>query len=51
MKAPNLAELEKQYEQMLKIAELSDYDLTPAFEQELLQLTRVLKSMGSKIVK
>lgn len=47
----NIQKLESQYRQMLEIAKSSDYDLTPDFERELLALTRLLKSMGSKVVK
>jgi len=53
MKTPSdLATLQKQYDQMLKIAKRSldaDVDLSPAFERELLALTRVVKSMGGRV--
>ena len=53
MKTPSdLATLQKQYDQMLKIAKRSldaDVDLSPAFENELLALTRLVKSMGGRV--
>lgn len=53
MKTPmDLATLQKQYDQMVKIAKRSldgDVDLSPAFERELTQLMRLVKSMGGKI--
>lgn len=48
----DLATLQKQYDQMVKIAKRSldgDVDLSPAFERELTQLMRLVKSMGGKI--
>lgn len=48
----NLASLQKQYDQMVKIAKRSldaDVDLSPAFERELTSLMRVVKSMGGKV--
>lgn len=47
-----LPALQKQYDQMVKIAKRSldnNVDLSPAFERELLLLTRVVKSMGGKV--
>lgn len=53
MKTPmNLVTLQKQYDQMVKIAKRSldaDVDLSPAFERELTSLMRVVKSMGGKV--
>ena len=53
MKTPmDLATLQKQYDQMVKIAKRSldaDVDLSPAFEQELTSLMRLVKAMGGKI--
>jgi hypothetical protein len=53
MKTPmDLVSLQKQYDQMVKIAKQSmsrDVDLTPAFERELTALMRVVKSMGGKV--
>jgi hypothetical protein len=53
MKTPvDLASLQKQYEMMVKVAKQSlnnDVDLSPAFERELTQLTKLVKSMGGKI--
>ena len=53
MKTPSdLASLQKQYDQMVKIAKRSldgDVDLSPAFERELTQLTKVIKSMGGRV--
>lgn len=49
---PMLPALQKQYDQMVKIAKRSldnNVDLSPAFERELLLLTRVVKSMGGKV--
>lgn len=48
----DLASLQKQYDQMVKIAKRSldaDVDLSPAFERELTSLMRVVKSMGGKV--
>lgn len=53
MKTPmNLEALQKQYEMMVKVAKQSlnnDVELSPAFERELTQLTKLVKSMGGKI--
>lgn len=53
MKTPSdLPTLQKQYDQMVKIAMRSidgGVDLSPAFERELTQLTKVVKSMGGKV--
>lgn len=53
MKTPmDLATLQKQYEMMVKVAKQSlnnNVELTPAFERELTQLTKLVKSMGGKI--
>jgi len=53
MKTPSdLASLQKQYDQMLKVAKQSfnnNVDLSPAFERELTQLTKVIKSMGGRV--
>lgn len=47
----DLPTLQKQYDQMVKIAKSSldaDVDLDPKFERELTQLMRVVKSMGGR---
>lgn len=53
IKTPSdLPTLQKQYDQMVKIAIRSmdnDVDLEPAFERELTQLMRLVKSMGGKV--
>jgi hypothetical protein len=52
MKFKGLDYYQKQYDQMVKIAKQStarDVDLTPAFERELLQLTRLVKSLGGRV--
>jgi hypothetical protein len=49
---PMLSTYQKQYDQMLKVAKQSlnnNVELTPAFERELLLLTRVVKSMGGRV--
>jgi hypothetical protein len=42
----DLKTLQAQYDQMVKIAYESDFDLDPAFERELTQLMKVIKAMG-----
>lgn len=42
-----LAEIERYLTEYLAIAEASDWDITPAFERELVQLTRLAKIKGS----
>jgi hypothetical protein len=53
MKTPSdLATLQKNYDAMVKIAKRSldgNVSLTPAFERELTQLMRVVKSMGGRV--
>lgn len=52
MKTLNLPELQKQYDAMVKIAIRSmdnDVDLEPAFEKELTNLMRLVKSLGGKV--
>lgn len=44
-----LDKLQKEYDQMVAIAKECDYDLTDEFEQELLRLMKVVKSLGGKI--
>jgi hypothetical protein len=43
----SLVELEKTLESYLKIAESSDWDITPEFERELVALTSLAKAKGS----
>lgn len=48
----DLATLQKEYDAMVKVAIRSldnDIDLSPAFERELLALTKVVKAMGGKV--
>ncbi len=50
MKTPtDLATLQAEYDQMVKIAMESDYDLDPKFERELTLLMKVIKSMGGNV--
>lgn len=52
MKFQGLDYYQKQYDAMVKIAKQSmsrDVDLTPAFERELTQLTKLVKSLGGKV--
>lgn len=53
MKTPSdLPTLQKNYDAMVKIAKRSldgNVSLTPAFERELTQLMRVVKSMGGRV--
>ena len=53
MKTPSdLPTLQKQYDQMVKIAKRSldgGVDLSPAFERELTLLMRAVKAMGGKV--
>jgi len=53
MKTPmDLATLQKQYDQMVKVAKQSlnnNVDLSPMFERELVALTKVVKSLGGKV--
>ena len=44
-----LNQLQKDYDAMVAIAVVCDYDLTPAFEAELTRLMQVVKSMGGKV--
>lgn len=44
----SLPEIEKTLEKYLQIAERSDWDLLPAFENELRMLTELAKQKGSK---
>jgi hypothetical protein len=43
----SLAQLEKTLESYLKIAEGSDWNITPEFERELSMLTSLAKAKGS----
>ena len=45
----DLKSLQAQYDQMVKIAYESDFDLDPAFERELTLLMRLIKSMGGNV--
>lgn len=50
MKTPmDLKTLQEQYNQMVKIAYESDFDLDPAFERELTALMKVIKAMGGDV--
>jgi hypothetical protein len=52
MKFKGLDYYQKQYDMMVKVAKQSlnnDVDLSPAFEQELLSLTKLVKSLGGKV--
>ena len=43
----SLAQLEKTLDAYIKIAEGSDWDITPEFERELVALTSLAKAKGS----
>ena len=48
----DLLSLQREYDQMLKIAKRSldaNVELSPAFERELIQLTKVVKAMGGRV--
>lgn len=45
----NLENLQKEYNRMVKLAESSDYDLTPEFEKELVRLTKAVKALGGRV--
>lgn len=53
MKTPmDLASLQKQYDQMVKVANQSiarDVELHPKFERELTLLMRAVKAMGGRV--
>lgn len=53
MKTPSdLPTLQREYDQMVKIAKRSldaDVDLSPAFERELTNLMRLVKSLGGRV--
>jgi hypothetical protein len=44
-----LAELQAEYDLMVKIAYESDFDLDPTFERELTTLMRLIKSLGGNV--
>lgn len=44
-----LDKLQKEYDMMVRLAKECNYDLTEEFEQELLRLMKVVKSLGGKI--
>ena len=49
MRNEMLNQLQKDYDAMVAIAELCDYDLTPKFEAELTRLMNVVKSLGGRV--
>lgn len=49
MRNEMLNQLQKDYDAMVAIAELCDYDLTPKFEAELTRLMEVVKSLGGRV--
>lgn len=49
MKITKLNELQRQYDSMVSLAEFSNYNLTPEFAKELIELTKMVKSLGGKI--
>jgi hypothetical protein len=52
MKIKKVSDYQKEYDTMLKVAKSSiahGVELTPAFERELVSLTKLLKSMGGKV--
>ena len=49
MRNEMLNQLQKDYDAMVSIAVLCDYDLTPDFEAELTRLMGVVKSLGGRV--
>jgi hypothetical protein len=49
MRNEMLEKLQKEYDAMVKLAFACDWNVTPAFQAELMRLTKVVKGLGGRV--